>query len=165
MLEKMKPALLFVAIAAVVSAQPRGSGPVHFSSLARERELGGRFAMRLMGALHAHADPRLEVLGTSLLAHARDTHDFSFFVFDGEPGETLAEEIFAFPADWRGLHFDEAIALPGGAIFVPQSLMSRAPAHDDLAAILAHAIGHVVLRHPTQMATRVQLMDNSGLPN
>jgi Peptidase family M48 len=165
MLEKMRLPLLLVALAAVIFAQPRGSGPVNFYSQARERELGGRFAMALVSALHAHADPRLEELGASLLGHVRDKNDFSFFAFDGALAEPLAGEIFAFPADWRSLRFDEAIALPGGPIFVSQALISRAPAHDDLAAILAHAIGHIVLRHPTQMATRVQMMDDAGMPN
>ena len=61
----------------------------------------------------------------------------------------------AFPADWRRIQIDEAIAIAGGTIFVPRALLSR----DDsqLAAILAHAIGHIALRHPTVGMTRGEL--------
>ncbi len=56
---------------------------------------------------------------------------------------------------------DQALTIPmrpflllaaGGTIFVPRALMSRTDA--ELAAILAHAIGHIALRHPTRMMTR-----------
>jgi len=163
----MRPVLLLLAAATAASSQ-NGS---NLYSLSQERDLGQRFAKSLVNALQAHLDPRIEVVGTSLLAHVRDTHEFSFFAFDdsaarsGRPNEPLAPEIFAFPADWRTLRLEEAIALPGGGIFVPRTLMERAPAYDELAAIVAHAIGHVVLRHPTQMATRIALLDNGRMPN
>jgi Zn-dependent protease with chaperone function len=158
----MRLVLLLLAVAAPAIGQEG----VNFYSLSQERDLGQRFAKGLVNALQAHLDPRLEVAGTSLLAHLRDTHEFSFFAFDvSRPNEPLPEEVFAFPADWRTLRREEAIALPGGGIFVSRSLMERASAMDELAAILAHAIGHVVLRHPTQMATRIALLDNGPMPN
>jgi len=161
----MRSIVLLLTAAAAASAQGSASQGVNFYSVAQERDLGQRFAKDLVNALQAHLDPRIEVVGTSLLAHVRDGHEFSFFAFDTRANEPLAAEIFAFPADWRTLRLEEAIALPGGGIFVPRILMERAPAYDELAAIVAHAIGHVVLRHPTQMATQIALLDNGPMPN
>jgi predicted Zn-dependent protease len=131
--------------------------------MAQDVEIGKRFATVLITGLPAQANPLLEVLGSNLLRHVADRHEFSFFAFEGAR-QQMGDEIFAFPADWRTMQFTEAIALPGGGIFVPRSLMARRP-NDELAAILAHAIGHVVLRHPTQMATALQLIDTGSMPN
>src|SRR5205085_2407873 len=80
---------------------------------------------------------------------------YRFFVFDGgQPSQDTAPAA-AFPADWRRLELDEPIAVASGTILVPRRLLSR----DDsqLAAILAHAIGHIALRHPTVGLTRGEL--------
>ncbi len=48
-----------------------------------------------------------------------------------------------------------AFALPGGHIVILQGLLDKAQSADEVAAVLAHEIGHVRHRHPTQMAIRV----------
>ncbi|MDP6691713.1 MAG: M48 family metallopeptidase [Alphaproteobacteria bacterium] len=48
-----------------------------------------------------------------------------------------------------------AFALPGGHIVVLRGLLEKAGGPDEVAAVLAHEIGHVSERHPTQMAIRV----------
>ena len=45
-----------------------------------------------------------------------------------------------------------AVALPGGHIVVFSGLLGFAESGDELAGVLAHEIGHVMLRHPTRMA-------------
>lgn len=47
-----------------------------------------------------------------------------------------------------------AFALPGGHIVVLRGLLAKAESPDEVAAVLAHEIGHVHHRHPTQMAIR-----------
>ncbi len=50
--------------------------------------------------------------------------------------------------------FVNAFALPGGAILVTDQLIDRARSPDELAAVLAHEIGHVERRHAMQAAWR-----------
>lgn len=47
-----------------------------------------------------------------------------------------------------------AFALPGGHIIIMRGLLETAQNADEVAAVLAHEIGHISLRHPTQMAIR-----------
>jgi Zn-dependent protease with chaperone function len=91
----------------------------------------------------------------SPLAALSPQFKYRFFVFDGGQPSTDTAPAAAFPADWRRLDLDEPIAVAGGMIFVPRRLLSR----DDsqLTAILAHAIAHIALRHPTVGMTRGEL--------
>lgn len=52
----------------------------------------------------------------------------------------------------------EAMALPGGAIFIPASLILEAQNTAELAGMLAHAIAHVADRDCTRLETRAGLM-------
>ena len=52
----------------------------------------------------------------------------------------------------------EALALPGGPIFIPASLILQAQNTAELAGMLAHAIAHVADRDCTRLATRTELM-------
>lgn len=45
-----------------------------------------------------------------------------------------------------------AVALPGGHIVVFSGLLDFVQSGDELAGVLAHEIGHVILRHPTRIA-------------
>jgi Zn-dependent protease with chaperone function len=45
-----------------------------------------------------------------------------------------------------------AVALPGGHIVVFSGLLDFVQSGDELAGVLAHEIGHVMLRHPTRVA-------------
>jgi predicted Zn-dependent protease len=49
------------------------------------------------------------------------------------------------------------VTFPGGWVFIPRPLLAR----DDrqLAAILAHAIAHIELRHATRLATKGELAE------
>ncbi|MDP6344225.1 MAG: M48 family metallopeptidase [Alphaproteobacteria bacterium] len=47
-----------------------------------------------------------------------------------------------------------AFALPGGQVVILRGLLATAESADEVAAVLAHEIGHVSHRHPTQMAIR-----------
>ena len=87
--------------------------------------------------------------------HRSPQFKYRFLVFEGgKPSPDTAPNA-AFPADWRRLELDEAIAVAGGAIYVPRRLLSR----DDvqLKVLLAHAMGHVALRHPTRGMTLGEL--------
>jgi len=126
----------------------------NYYSLGREAQVGQRFATQLQANIKAAPETRVDQIGKRLAAHS-PPFQYQFFVFDGgQPSQDTAPAA-AFPADWRRLQLDEAIAVAGGMIFVPRALLSRDDAQ--LAAILAHAMGHVALRHPTVSMTRGEL--------
>ena len=70
------------------------------------------------------------------------------------------------PETYGGYHFavidaDEvnAMAAPGGFIFVTKGLVKRCADEETLAAILAHEIGHVAERHGLQSIKKSRLID------
>ena len=70
------------------------------------------------------------------------------------------------PETFGGYHFavldtDEvnAMAAPGGFVFVTKGLLKRCADEETLAAILAHEIGHVVERHGLQSIKKSRLID------
>jgi predicted Zn-dependent protease len=145
---------LLLAGAIVGLAQQPGTPHDYYYSLNREAQVGERFAAQLQTSVTAAPDPRIDQIGNRLTAHSPQFR-YRFFVFDGgNPSPDMAPAA-AFPADWRRLELDEAIAIAGGMIFLPRRLLSRDDAQ--LTAILAHAIGHIALRHPTIGMTRGEL--------
>jgi Zn-dependent protease with chaperone function len=145
--------LLLLAAAAVAFAQSPNTLDNYYAP-EDEVRVGQRFATQLQTNVTAATETRLDRIGNGLAAHAPQ-FSYRFYVFDGgQPSQDTAPAA-AFPADWRRLQLDEAIAVAGGMIFVPRALLSRDDAQ--LAAILAHAIGHIVLRHPTVGMTRGEL--------
>ena len=50
-----------------------------------------------------------------------------------------------------------AMALPGGYIYVTRGMLSHINNEDELAAVLAHEIGHVTARHAARQAWQQQL--------
>ena len=65
---------------------------------------------------------------------------------------------------FAGYHFavldtDEvnALACPGGTIFVSKGLLAKATSEDEVAAILAHEIAHVTLRHGLEQIKKANL--------
>jgi predicted Zn-dependent protease len=70
------------------------------------------------------------------------------------------------PFTIRVVESDEvnAFALPGGFMFVNTGLLLRTDNEAELAAVLAHEIGHVAARHGTRQATRGQLFNYGSIP-
>lgn len=50
-----------------------------------------------------------------------------------------------------------AFALPGGQIFITEGLLELLKTEDELAAVLAHEIGHVLARHSAEHLAKAQL--------
>lgn len=78
-------------------------------------------------------------------------------------GQTLAQ-FSDLPQTFAGYHFllldsDEinAFAAPGGLIFVTRGMLRCCPTEDALAAVLAHEIGHVQLKHGLQAIKKDRL--------
>ena len=148
----MKRVLLLAAAAVAFAQQPDALD--NYYAPEDDARVGQRLATQLQTNVTTATEPRLDQIGNRLAAHSPQFR-YRFFVFDGgQPSQDTAPAA-AFPADWRRLQLDEAIAVAGGMIFVPRALLSRDDAQ--LGAILSHAIGHIALRHPTVGMTRGEL--------
>src|SRR3981081_386080 len=55
-----------------------------------------------------------------------------------------------------------AFALPGGYVFVNRGTIEAADNEAQLAAVMAHELSHVALRHGTNQATKAQLMQGAA---
>jgi len=73
-------------------------------------------------------------------------------------GQKIAAASGAEGIDWEFELFEEptpnAFALPGGKIGVNSGLLDVAESDDQLAAVLAHEVGHVVARHPSEQMSQ-----------
>src|SRR5262249_50979179 len=58
----------------------------------------------------------------------------------------------------------EPIALPGGAVFVPATLILAAGSEAEFAGIMAHAMAHVAARHGTRQTSRGQIAQMATIP-
>ena len=148
----MKRFLLLAATAAAFAQQ--SNTPDNYYAPEDDARVGQRLATQLQTNVIAATEPRLDQIGNRLAAQSPQFR-YRFFIFEGGQPSPDTAPAAAFPADWRRLQLDEAIAVAGGMIFVPRALLSRDDAQ--LAAILAHAIGHIALRHPTVGMTRGEL--------
>ena len=74
--------------------------------------------------------------------------------------EHASEEEFAlYPFTFRVVDSSEvnAFSLPGGPVYVNLGLIELADSEDELAAVIAHEMAHVVSRHATERMTTMQL--------
>jgi predicted Zn-dependent protease len=128
--------LLLATVSATLAQSPQG---VNFYSIEREIELGKQLASETQASRQAQPDARLQTIGDKLAAKTDGVYQYHFFVYPSENPQV------------------EPIALPGGPVFVAQSMLPADEA--GTAAILAHAIAHIALRHYTREMTRRDLME------
>ena len=104
-------------------------------SVEQEIELGQGVTAGILGAVKLHPDAGLQRyvnrVGKWVAMHsARADLPWSFGVIEGES--------------------INAFAMPGGGVLVSHGLIKRLTSEAELAAVLAHEIGHVVLKHQLQ---------------
>ena len=77
--------------------------------------------------------------------------DAAINAYVSQLGQRIARRTRRADLDWRFAVVDakevNAFALPGGFIYINRGLIERADRMDELAGVLGHEIGHVVLRH------------------
>jgi predicted Zn-dependent protease len=75
-------------------------------------------------------------------------------------GDQIASKTSRADLDWRFFIVDaaevNAFAVPGGFIYVNRGLVDRTGMMDELAGVLGHEIGHVVLRHTVKQMEQMQ---------
>ncbi len=75
-------------------------------------------------------------------------------------GDQIARTTKRADLDWRFFIVDaaevNAFAVPGGFVYVNRGLIERTDRMDELAGVLGHEIGHVVLRHTIKQMEQMQ---------
>jgi predicted Zn-dependent protease len=156
-------------------AQEPSSRGVNFYSVEREKQIGQALAARLESGLPIAHEPKLDAwvahVGAMLAKYANSPFDYRFVLYeDRRPGGPAMPDDFASPPvgamaplDALRGHTAEPLAVAGGPIFVPMSLLAGAPDEAVFAFQLAHAMAHIVLRHPTRLATKLELVQTAAV--
>ena len=137
----MKLPSVFLAMAvllAVTPAQTKVKPGMNLFSLRDDVAIGRRGANEIERKYRTRYDPRVDRIGQRLASRS------------------------AMPAlPWRFRVIDRrevnAFALPGGFVYVTSGLMNSVRGEDELAAVMAHEIMHVTLRHGTNQASKAVL--------
>jgi beta-barrel assembly-enhancing protease len=146
--------LVTVLAAVALTAQERQLGQgVNFYSKEKEAALGAGLAEDARRQTTKLDNPEVQAyverVGRRLAAHLPDTSlTFTFAVI----------------TDDRGGPTHEPIAIPGGYLFVPTSLVLAAQDEAEFAGMLAHAMIHVAARHGTREARRSQIAHETAIP-
>jgi predicted Zn-dependent protease len=147
---------------------------VNFYSLAKERELGQALAAKLDSALPLVHEPKLDAyiaqLGAALAKYADSPFTYTFTLYeDRRPGDQRPQAGSTMPSAGPVMPLDafrgqagEPVAVAGGAILIPMSLLASAPNEAVFAFQMAHAMAHIASRHQTRQATRTELMGISA---
>lgn len=122
---------------------------VNVYSLEKERALGRQLAVEVLRQSKplddAGVDAYVKRVGGRLVAYLPETSGvYSFAVI-------LTEAT-------------EPIPFPGGEILIPANFFLAAEDEGEFAGMLAHAIGHVALRHGTRSASRGQVGNMASIP-
>jgi predicted Zn-dependent protease len=143
---RLRSYALLVAVA-LVAAGCGSSGGAGGVSLDQEWQLGNQLAAQVQQQVRLINDPVAlsYVRSVGERIHAQTPladRPFNFYIVD-DP------EVNAF-------------SLPGGHIYVNRGLIDRADKADELAAVLAHEISHVVARHAIKQAQQAQEINALG---
>ena len=130
-------AMVLVIAPLSATAQSHRSGFNIFSPQ-QDYEIGRRSALAANRQLRTYSDARVTRIGRRLAAYA--------------PGAR-------FPYEFRvvGDSSINAFALPGGFVYVNSGSLAAARSEDEIAAVIAHEIAHVSLRHGTNQASKAYL--------
>jgi Zn-dependent protease with chaperone function len=107
----------------------------------QEVQMGQEYSQQINAQLPIVSDPEVNryvnLLGDQIASHtSRADLDWHFYVVD-------SKEVNAF-------------AVPGGYVYVNRGLIERTSSMDELAGVLGHEIGHVVLRHSIKQMEQQQ---------
>jgi predicted Zn-dependent protease len=129
--------LMILVVPLSVAAQSLRPGFNIFSPQ-QDYEIGRRSALAANRQLRTYNDARISRIGRRLAAVAPGTR---------------------FPYEFRVVNDSSinAFALPGGFVYINRGAINSARSEDEIAAVLAHEIAHVSLRHGTNQASKAYL--------
>ncbi len=143
--EKMKKlkfyflSLLLVVLGNGCAVNPEKVGGFNLISVEEEKQLGDKFATEIEKQHKVVTDPEVQAY------------------IDGVGKKLLTGvENVQFPYTFKVVKDDSinAFAIPGGHTYVNTGLLKAAESEDELAAVMAHEINHVVARHSTRQMTQ-----------
>jgi predicted Zn-dependent protease len=127
---------------------PLGLGNINFSSLEEEIALGRAFAADLERQVQLVDDPVINEyvnrVGQNLVRNSDARIPFSFKVIEDDS--------------------INAMALPGGFVYINTGIIMAADEEAELAGVLAHEIAHVTARHGTENQSKATLLNILSLP-
>ena len=148
-ISRLKPALLGLAVAAVVAACATTTSPT-----GRKQIIGGV------------SQEQLNQLGAQAFAETKAKEKISSNGAQSTEVRCVVDALVRqLPAQWRSVQWETALfedkepnafALPGGKVGVNTGIFTVAKNQDQLAAVLGHEIGHVISRHHEERITRQQ---------
>jgi predicted Zn-dependent protease len=131
--------LMLALIVAPVAALAQNYKPgFNIFSTKQDYEIGRRSAAAANRQLRTYTDARVSRIGKRLAAHAPGArYPYQFRVVDNNA--------------------INAFALPGGFVYVNRGALQAARSENEIAAVIAHEIAHVALRHGTNQASKAYL--------
>jgi predicted Zn-dependent protease len=135
-------ALSLLLIAACTMNPATGERQLTLMSEAQEIQMGRQTHPQVLATYGAYDDPEwqayIQELGSKIAANSeRPDLDWTFTVLD-DP-------------------VVNAMALPGGFIYVNRGILANFNSEAELASVLGHEIGHVTARHSVEQMSRAQL--------
>ncbi len=136
-------AILMLGVVSSCAINPAtGRGNLVFMTEAKEKEIGAEEHQKILESMALYEDEELLAYVTKVgnqlgLVSHRDELEYHFYIID-------SPEINAF-------------ALPGGYVYVNRGLLTYTNSEAELAAVLAHEIGHITARHAVQQQARTGL--------
>jgi predicted Zn-dependent protease len=104
----------------------------------QDYEIGRQSAAAVNRQLRTYTDARVSRIGKRLAAHATGSrYPYMFRVVENNA--------------------INAFALPGGFVYINRGALQAARTEDEVAAVIAHEIAHVALRHGTNQASKAYL--------
>lgn len=127
-------ALILIAIFFLTGCAGMGTGGVNLISIEEEWEMGQEFEAQIADELNVSQSSSLTAMGQRIVAET-DMADlpWRFYVVEDDAVN--------------------AFNVPGGLVYINSGLINRV-SNDEVAAVVAHEIGHGVARHGTQRLTQ-----------
>lgn len=133
------PMLISLSLLGGCATSPSTVGGFNLVSIDEEKQMGDKFAVEIEKKYQVVNDPEVQ----------------SYIDRVGKRLLTGVQKV-EFPYTFKVVK-DESInafAIPGGHTYVNTGLIKAAASEDELAAVMAHEINHVVARHSTKQMTK-----------
>ena len=141
---------IWLLLALLVSQLVAGCAGVDYVSVAHS---GLKVATKAVAASRPISDSEEYYVGRAVAARVLSTYplyqDQQLTLYVNEVGQAVARKSSR-PNPFKGYHFAvldttevNAFACPGGIIFITRGLLKTCTTEDELAAVLAHEVGHV----------------------
>jgi predicted Zn-dependent protease len=152
---------LWGSMAMMAPASAKSREPVDERELARWAAAN---LERVLPIVHeAKLDAYMAQLGATLAKYANSPFTYTFTVYmDRGPSQELLQAGITSPAAaWVAMPLDafqgqaeEPVAVAGGPVYIPLSLLAAAPNEEVFAFQMAHAMAHIALHHRAKLAAR-----------